>query len=116
MPLQLGLLTMNSFYYKKKFVSFQITMAQKFAGKVALITGASSGIGAATAILFSKLGANVSIIGRNMQNLQKTAENCFSGSPGQKKPLLIQGQSCIYCKTSKKRRGGYIFLTFFERR
>ena len=59
-------------------------------GKVALITGASSGIGAATAILFSKLGANISITGRNVENLQKTAENCQQIEDGQKKPLLIQ--------------------------
>ncbi|KAJ8315305.1 hypothetical protein KUTeg_007455 [Tegillarca granosa] len=50
-------------------------------GKVALVTGASSGIGAGTAILFSKLGAELSIIGRNETNLKKTAEECekFSG-------------------------------------
>ena len=62
----------------------------KFSGKVALITGASSGIGAATAILFSKLGADLSITGRNLENLQRTAENCSPGQPGQKPPLLIQ--------------------------
>ena len=59
-------------------------------GKVALITGASSGIGAATAILFTKLGANVSITGRNVENLQKTADSCQQVENGQKKPLLIQ--------------------------
>ena len=42
----------------------------KFSGKVALITGASSGIGAATAELFSKMGANLSLTGRNLDNLQ----------------------------------------------
>ena len=62
-------------------------------GKVALITGASSGIGAATAILFSKLGATLSLTGRNMENLQKTASSCEIVAQGQKKPFLIQGDS-----------------------
>lgn len=56
-----------------------------FTEKVVLVTGASSGIGAATAIAFSKLGANLAITGRNLENLQKTATNC----PGQQ-PLIIQ--------------------------
>ncbi len=37
-----------------------------------LITGASSGIGRQIAITASELGANVTIIGRNVENLQKT--------------------------------------------
>ena len=61
-------------------------VGSKFSGKVALITGASSGIGAATAILFSKLGVTLSLTGRNMDNLQKTADSCVGT-----KPLLIQG-------------------------
>lgn len=47
-----------------------------FAGKVVLITGASSGIGAETAIHFSKLGASLTITGRNVENLQKVAGKC----------------------------------------
>ncbi|CAH2094139.1 unnamed protein product [Euphydryas editha] len=42
-----------------------------FANKVVIITGASSGIGAATAISFAKEGANVVIVGRKEQKLQK---------------------------------------------
>jgi len=62
----------------------------KLAGKVALITGASSGIGAATAVLFSKLGAVLSLTGRNEENLKHTAEKCeISGS--RPKPLLTIG-------------------------
>ena len=55
-------------------------------GKVALITGASSGIGAATAKLFSKLGATLALSGRNVENLEKVANEC----EGAKKPLLIK--------------------------
>lgn len=47
-----------------------------FAGKVVIVTGASSGIGAATAIFLSKLGAKLSLTGRNVENLQKVSKNC----------------------------------------
>ncbi|CAL1288142.1 unnamed protein product [Larinioides sclopetarius] len=48
----------------------------KFLGKVALITGASSGIGAGTAALFASLGCNLSLTGRNSQNLDKVIKDC----------------------------------------
>uniref|UniRef100_A0A0A9WFM9 3-oxoacyl-[acyl-carrier-protein] reductase FabG n=1 Tax=Lygus hesperus TaxID=30085 RepID=A0A0A9WFM9_LYGHE len=47
-----------------------------FTGKVVLITGASSGIGAATAIKFAKLGALLSLTGRKAENLKKVADEC----------------------------------------
>ncbi|KAB7501307.1 putative oxidoreductase [Armadillidium nasatum] len=46
------------------------------AGKVAIITGASSGIGASTAVLFSKLGASISLVGRNFENLKAVDSDC----------------------------------------
>lgn len=46
------------------------------AGKVVLVTGASSGIGAATAVFLSKLGAQLSLTGRNPENLQKVSKDC----------------------------------------
>ena len=59
------------------------------AGKVTLITGASSGIGAATAELFAKLGATLVLTGRKLDNLQAVGEKCNSCSGN--KPLIIQG-------------------------
>lgn len=43
-------------------------------GKTILITGASSGIGRATAVACSKMGANVVITGRNVERLRQTYE------------------------------------------
>ncbi|XP_044258339.1 3-oxoacyl-[acyl-carrier-protein] reductase FabG-like [Tribolium madens] len=60
-----------------------------FAGKVVLITGASSGIGAATAKQFAGLGANLALAGRNLDNLKEVASQCNSPS---NKPLLLTGE------------------------
>ncbi|XP_045506015.1 3-oxoacyl-[acyl-carrier-protein] reductase FabG-like [Colias croceus] len=57
-----------------------------FKNKVVLVTGASSGIGAATAVEFTKEGAKVAIVGRNEERLQTVSDHCEKlGS----KPLLI---------------------------
>ncbi|XP_014662159.1 PREDICTED: 3-oxoacyl-[acyl-carrier-protein] reductase FabG-like [Priapulus caudatus] len=61
------------------------------AGKVALITGASSGIGAATAILFAKHGAKLSLTGRNLDNLNKTKKECLKVNSDHQKIHLLQG-------------------------
>lgn len=44
--------------------------------KVVIVTGASSGIGAATAIIFAREGANVVVTGRNEANLNAVAKKC----------------------------------------
>ncbi|XP_043284294.1 3-oxoacyl-[acyl-carrier-protein] reductase FabG-like isoform X2 [Venturia canescens] len=56
-------------------------------GKVVLITGASSGIGAATAIHMSSLGALLSITGRNVENLKKVSDQCTGP-----KPFIVAGE------------------------
>lgn len=57
-----------------------------FNGKVFLITGASSGIGAGAAVYFSKLGALVALVGRNEENLKKAAAECQVNG---KSPFII---------------------------
>lgn len=47
-----------------------------FTGKVVIVTGASSGIGAATAKLFASYGAYLTIVGRNEARLLQVAEAC----------------------------------------
>jgi len=65
-------------------------------GKVALITGASSGIGAATAIYFARLGAKLSLTGRNEVNLQRIGDECVSVGPANTdRPLIVVAElSC----------------------
>lgn len=62
-----------------------------FSDKVVLITGASSGIGAATAQHFASLGASLALAGRNIENLKKVEERCQTQST-QAKPLLLTGE------------------------
>ncbi|XP_022117394.2 3-oxoacyl-[acyl-carrier-protein] reductase FabG-like [Pieris rapae] len=58
-----------------------------FSNKVVLVTGASSGIGAATAIEFAKEGAIVAIVARNEEKLNKIAHEIEK--VGQK-PLILK--------------------------
>lgn len=58
-----------------------------FTGKVVLISGASSGIGADAARHLSKLGAQVSLVGRNEQRLKEVADQIIKA--GSTRPLPI---------------------------
>lgn len=73
--------------FKNIFLSYRETHRQylvnshhltrmDFTNKVVIVTGGSSGIGAAAAVHLSKLGAKLVITGRNEGNLAKTAEQC----------------------------------------
>lgn len=50
--------------------------ASRLIGKTVIVTGASGGIGAATAVLFAKGGANVILLARRAELLNKVAAEC----------------------------------------
>lgn len=51
-----------------------------FAGKVVVVTGASSGIGAATAEYLAKQNAILVLVGRNDEKLQKVVDSCLAST------------------------------------
>jgi NAD(P)-dependent dehydrogenase (short-subunit alcohol dehydrogenase family) len=63
------------------------TNGRSFSGKVALITGATSGIGAATALAFARHGASVIVVGRDEPRGRQVVEDCASADG---KALLFQ--------------------------
>ncbi|XP_063368964.1 glucose 1-dehydrogenase 2-like [Cydia amplana] len=58
-----------------------------FANKVVIMTGASSGIGAATALMFAKEGADVALVARTQAKLADVAKTIEALG---RKPLVIQ--------------------------
>ena len=57
----------------------ELFSSQTLENKNIIIAGGSSGIGAATAIAASKLGANLILIGRNKRNLESVLRSLSSG-------------------------------------
>ena len=63
-------------------------MANDLAGTVSLVTGASSGIGEASALKLATLGSTVALVARRAERLERLAER-IAGDGGQR-PLVIQ--------------------------
>ncbi|WP_041651416.1 SDR family NAD(P)-dependent oxidoreductase [Anaplasma centrale] len=71
-------------------------MADRLRGKVALVTGASCGIGAAVARRFAKEGASVVLVARNMDRLKALCD-CIQESGGEAilAPIDIQDYESV---------------------
>ncbi|KAF5295299.1 hypothetical protein FQA39_LY13164 [Lamprigera yunnana] len=74
-----------------------IVQTMNFANKVVLITGASSGIGAATAKKFAALGASLALTGRSLDNLKKVASDCQVHQIPP--PFIVTGELTNECDT-----------------
>lgn len=65
--------------------------------KVALITGASSGIGFATSLLFAKLGASLVVSGRNAAQLDRLVSECRQAN----KEVKVEAAPADICKEAE---------------
>ena len=63
----------------------------KFEGKVVIITGSSSGIGQAAALLFALEGASVTIHGQNADRLKACADNLIGEGVSSSRILSVIG-------------------------
>jgi len=85
----LSLVKANIYYDMSNESYEEVKNSRNFSGKVVLVTGSSSGIGAGTVKLYSILGANVVVTGRNETRIKQVAEECHKLSPYSLKPLEI---------------------------
>src|SRR5690625_1075563 len=93
----LQLVVITEFSFQEKLSKHQSTIKMvfnptkyNFTGKVALVTGSSTGIGEAIALQLAQYGAKVVITGRSAEKLEKVAQKIKSLSNGVA-PLQIVG-------------------------
>ena len=69
----------------------------KLEGKVAIVTGATSGMGRATAVLFAKEGAKVVVTGRNEERAQAVVDE-IKGNGGEAIYVIVDASKVEDCK------------------
>ncbi|GFR87495.1 glucose 1-dehydrogenase [Elysia marginata] len=74
------------------------------AGKSVIVTGSSSGIGEATAILFARKGCNVTLCGRDVGRLEEAAEKCreAGSSGGHSNRFITVAGDMTHCEVRRK--------------
>jgi 3-dehydrosphinganine reductase len=77
-------------------------------GKNVIICGGSKGIGRETAILFTKLGANILVIARNIDTLEETKQECLQVSEVPNQEIEIQSCDCTQFEALKTILDNYI--------
>jgi NAD(P)-dependent dehydrogenase (short-subunit alcohol dehydrogenase family) len=80
-------------------------MNSQFDGKVALVTGGSSGIGLATAKLFAKRGATVYITGRRQKELDEAVREIGQSATGIQGDVSRLGDIDKVCQTIREQKG-----------
>lgn len=68
---------------------------QNLKGKVAIITGASTGIGESTALHFASAGCWLTLTARNESNLKRVAEACYERGLPRDKVLVVPGDISV---------------------
>lgn len=61
----------------------------RLAGKTVLITGGSSGIGAASALLFAQSGSNVVLTARREKELSEVVDQCKKAGKGHMQGIVL---------------------------
>jgi clavulanate-9-aldehyde reducatase len=83
---------------------------QPLAGRVAAITGASSGIGAATAVALSRAGATVALGARRRERLAEVAEQLDGASSVHQVDVADEGQARGFIEAAHTEHGGLHLL------
>ncbi|XP_054162225.1 uncharacterized protein LOC128960179 [Oppia nitens] len=90
MSILLLFMTLFAFANSQRYDLYdEVKNSRNFTGKVALVTGSATGIGAEIIQLYSALGASVVVTGRKADDVHKTALIVQQLSPKHLKPLEI---------------------------